>query len=323
LPRNHKIGQFVGVPCINTKHHIIMSATTTRKPLRDLNNVAPPSKKQRPINEASVEKPNQSGAKGPSSPDGSSVQNDEILIRNWLTLPHSQFGVHYNLGATKTYKHPPTSDQRGIAILQMAANKCAFALKMQELKDVLHTKYPTGAGLVYVREIFEAGDPEYGPTWQLRTSIDVTTITQEQMSRFRIMIVDDKRGEVMLSYLRFYEMLPFDAACSVVDHFEAFKKRYAKLRDHRVKFNQIFCFTFALCKFDGWMYRMERALGRSKMVEGLATRWKNLLLNRTPEELGLDIEFSYAAVQALLQSFKEKVANAPTFGDPRMVFKYE
>ena len=70
------------------------------------------------------------------------------------------------------------------------------------------------------------------------------------------------------------------------------------------------------------MYRMERGWGRQRMVEGLAIRWKNLLNNRTPEGLGLDLEFSYPAVAALLHSFKQKVEHAPTFGDPPMIFKY-
>jgi hypothetical protein len=210
-----------------------------------------------------------------------------------------------------------------MAILQMAVNKCPFELKMQELKSVLSTKYPTGAGLVYVREVFEPQDPEYGPPWQLGSTVDVTSITQEQMSRLRLMICDEKRREVMLSYLSFYGKLPYESACNVVDHFDAFKKKYSKVRDHRVKFNRIFCFTFCLKKFDGWMYRMERGWGRSRMVEGLATRWKNLLNSRTPQELGLDTEFSFLAVKTLLQSFKVKVELAPTYGDPRMVFKYE
>jgi hypothetical protein len=207
-----------------------------------------------------------------------------------------------------------------MAILQMAVNKCPFELKMQELKNVLLTKYPTGAGLVYIREIFEPQDPG----WQsLGPTVDVTSITQEQMSRLRLMICDEKRREEMLSYLSFYGTVPHEAACNVVDHFDAFKKKYAKLRDHRVKFNRIFCFTFCLKQFDGWMYRMERGWGRSRMVEGLATRWKNLLNSRTPHELGLDTEFSYPAVKTLLEIFKVKVELAPTYGDPRMVFKYE
>ena len=138
-------------------------------------------------------------------------------------------------------------------------------------------------------------------------------------------ICDVKRRETVLSYVSFYSSLPpHMAACNFVDHFELFKKKYSKLRDHRVKFNRIFGFTLCLYKFDAWLYRMERGWGKLRMVEGLATRWKNLLSNgRTPQDLGLDMEFSYPATRMLLASLKRKIELAPTFGDPRMVFQYE
>jgi hypothetical protein len=58
------------------------------------------------------------------------------------------------------------------------------------------------------------------------------------------------------------------------------------------------------------------------MVEGLATRFKNLLATKTPEELDLDEEFSFPAVLHLLEVFRATVESAPTYGDPKMVFKY-
>jgi hypothetical protein len=295
----------------------MISSTTTRKPLGDVTN-AGPSKKPRTIGKPTVNHPLQQGvSQQPESKQVSFAASiEEISIAKCLTLPQSEFGIHYDLGSTKLYKHPPT----GMSMLQMAANKCPFELKMQEVKDICSSKGPKGAGLVYVREIFERHDPDYRGDG---TTVDVTTITQEQMNRLRLVIAPVGLREAMVKGFRFYLQSPFFASSIVVDHFLSFKKTYAKVRDHREKFNQLFGFTFALHKFDEWLYRMERGLGRSKMVDGLATRWKNILKHRTPEELDLDVACSYPAVIFLLQSFKAKVERAPTFGDPPMLFKYE
>jgi hypothetical protein len=126
-------------------------ASKTRKPLGNIHNAGPACKKLRTTSKVS---PNTSTnnnksagttAKRPPAvivPTGSGC---EILIKQWLTLPQSQFGIHYELGSTKTYMNPPTLDQNGISILHMAANKCSFELRMQKLRYVLNSKYPTGA----------------------------------------------------------------------------------------------------------------------------------------------------------------------------------
>lgn len=322
------------------KYATVVAALTTmksakhpREPLADLrdngnrsNIVAEKaglSKKPRAFDLASARSQAEREQKHPWQP---AEKNNEILMRSWLTLPHSQFGILYDLGSTRMYEtEPPMSNENGMAVLQMAANRCPFELKMQELKNVISTKYPQkGAGLVYTREIFEPQDPEYGPPWILGPRVDVRVISQKQVNRLRIMICDENLREAMFSFANyFYSSLENYAACNVVDYFELWKKKYRQLKADRVKFNRIFCFTFCLQQFCGWMYRMERGLGRSKMVEGLAIRWKNLLKTTTPEELGLDMEFSYPAVEALLQSFKVKIEMAPTFGDPKMIFQYE
>jgi hypothetical protein len=247
----------------------------------------------------------------------------EILLKQWLVLPVSQYGIKYDLGAAMTaINPPPLTAMDGFSILQMAAMTSPFQLCMQGLNSLLRSTYSKGAGLVYVREIFEEGDPEYKPEL-LTKPVDVTTITKNQVDRLRLMVIDEKRRQIMVSYLSYYELLPYESSWQAVDQFDAFKCKYAKVRNCKDRFNRIFCFTFALKKFPAWMHRMERACGRQKMVDGLALRWKNLLINRLPEELGLDSEFSYPAVITLLQDFKTKVESAPTFGDPQMVFKYE
>lgn len=238
----------------------------------------------------------------------------------------------------------------GMSILQLAASTSPFELKMHELKSVLQDKYPHGAGLVYVREFLEPTDLDFpltgnnggttggGCNNNVRTTADnennsngqypavvihVSTLSRGQVSRLRLLIVGDKRREVLVSTLRIYSTLPYNGQASVVDYFESFKLAYAKTRDHSKKVDSLIAVTLALYKYRGWMYRLDRGLGRSKMVESLATRWKNLLSTKSPEEMGLDTEFSFPAVLTLLEDFKRVVEAAPTYGDPKVAFKYE
>jgi hypothetical protein len=293
-----------------------------------------------------------------TSMPGSRITSDEVYIKSWLNLPNSQYCIQYELGSARTSRNDILSssssssslDQcKGITILQLVASKSPFELKMQELKSVLQQKYPQGAGLVYVREFLEPADPDFplarttgvagggcsssgaalvnnenNSNGQCPTLVvHVSTLSREQVGRLRLLIVGDKRRDVLVSTLRFYSTLPYHSQASVVDHFESFKAAYAKTRDHRKKVDSLLAVTMALHKYRGWMYRLDRGLGRSKMVESLATRWKNLLSTKTPMEMGLDEEFSFPAVMALLQDFKRTVESAPTYGDPKMVFKFD
>lgn len=290
---------------------------------------------------------------------GSKITSDEVYVKSWLNLPNSQYSIHYELGSARISRNDILSLSSnssssgnqcdGMSILQLVASKSPFELKMQELKSVLQENYPHGAGLLYVREFFEPIDPDFplarnnvvaggGCSNSSIVTVDnenssngrppavvihVSTLSREQVSRLRLLIVGAKRREVLVSTLRFYSTLPYYCQASVVDHFESFKSTYAKTRDHRKKVDSLLAVTLALHRYRGWMYRLDRGLGRSKMVESLATRWKNLLSTKTPIEMGLDTEFSFPAVMALLQDFKRVVEDAPTYGDPKMVFKYE
>jgi hypothetical protein len=311
-----------------------------RHPLSDINNKTETSKKQRTIKHASVIKEEEQEGFYPAAklaatrksltlPIKRAPKADnrlEIPTKEWLTLPQSQYDIQYDLGSTTTAATKPYSEmQNGIFMLAMVARKCPFELRMQELRHVLRSHYPSGASLIYVREIFEPSDPEFrAPSLMKSPIVDVTTITREQIDRLRFVIVDEPCREIMISYLGYYERLHYtNVAFQVVDDFSRFKSKYSKIKESREKFIKLFCFTFTLHRFDSWMHRIERGWGRQRMVEGIAKRWKNLLSNRTPEELGLDTKFSYPAVVALLQSFKRKVESAPTYGDPLMKFKYE
>ena len=70
------------------------------------------------------------------------------------------------------------------------------------------------------------------------------------------------------------------------------------------------------------MYRYEQVGARERMVAALARHWRNLLKKNSPEELGLDTEFSHPALLYFLRSFKKQAESVDTFTDP-IVFRFE
>jgi hypothetical protein len=260
---------------------------------------------------------------------------NEELIKSWLNLPNSLYGVYYDLGFSKTLRSDSsTNDNNGISILQLACNLTPFEMKMQDLKKVLQADFSSkDTGLMYIREIFEPKDPDFPRPQQYRHDgtnnfsltcavVNVSSLAQEQVSRLRLLILGPERREVLMTTLKFFSMIPFNGQAAIYDFFDSFKVKYAKTRDHRKKLDELLAITIALRNHNEWMFRLERGIGRSKMVDSLAIRWKNLLGTRAPEELGLDEYFSFPAVLYLLQDFKQIVESAPTYGDPKMVFKY-
>jgi hypothetical protein len=140
---------------------------------------------------------------------------------------------------------------------------------MQDLKHVLRSHYPRRASLIYVREAFEPSDPECRPPSLMKSpTVDVTTITKEQIDRLRFVIVDEPFREIMISSLGYYECLHYtNVAFQVVDDFSRFKSKYSLIKESREKFIKLFCFTFILQRFDSWMRRIDRGRwGRQRMV---------------------------------------------------------
>jgi hypothetical protein len=233
----------------------------------------------------------------------------EIPIREWLTLPVSSFNVHYHLGDTTTDTESSIPGKYGLSVFQnMAVCKCPFEVRMQELRSCLQKNYPSGAALLYVREIFEPSDPEFRSfllKHHHQPFVDVAHITKDQMDRLRIVIVDEGRRNEMIRYLKLLEVTP---APHVPLHYSRFKEEYSKLRDPKERLNKLLGFTFALNKYDCWLKQVSNtSILRVRMVKNLALRWKNLLTNRSLNELGIDVEFSLPAIEALLERFQAKV----------------
>jgi hypothetical protein len=279
-------------------------------------------------------------------------------LSSWIRLPDSKYGIDYSLEDLKaTKKHgsrwgssssrPPLRLIRntlGTGAFPAAAPvqkkktmQNPFELRLQALTTVVRrSNHPEGTGLLYIREIFEPGDPEFD---FLEATINVSQLTQEQVDRLQIMIVPQRREEILLGYLDYQEasdkLLALVQSPSsdhaVLRNFESFQRRYASTIDTTERLDILFGFTFAIQKHSGWMYYQAATAtatnktprARATMVASLARQWRQLLHTYYPEQLGLDREFSYPAVLTFLQRFKDQVETTiDTFCDSPIQFHF-
>ena len=115
-------------------------------------------------------------------------------------------------------------------------------------------------------------------------------------------------------------------AYSILRAFETFKRQLAQAdasKNEKTQFDLLFGFTYEIWKNDYWMTHHSRGWGGEKMVLVLATKWRELLKECTPDDLGLDTDVSYPSLLWFLQAFKDTVESVETYGDPQMVFNYD
>jgi hypothetical protein len=276
-------------------------------------------------------------------------------LSSWIRLPDSKYGIDYSLEDLKAKKkygsrwgsqssRPPlrlirnTLGVNGTGAFPAPAPvqkkktiQNPFELRLQALTTIVRrSNHPEGTGLLYIREIFEPGDPEFD---FLEATINVSQLTQEQVDRLQIMIVPQRREEILLGYLDYQEasdkLLALVQSPSsdpaVLRNFESFQRRYASTTDMTERLDILFGFTFAIQKHSGWMYYQGNKTPRARatMVASLARQWRHLLHTYCPDQLGLDREFSYPAVLTFLQRFKDQVETTiDTFGDAPIQFHF-
>ena len=248
----------------------------------------------------------------------------------WVELPASKFGIEYSMETTLRSRfplRPKNSFKIRSRIKKKPPRKSPFETMLDTLNHVTcRFQYPEGTAIMYVREIFEPGDPEFD---YIGAKANAIQLSEEQVDRIRLMIIPGRREELLVAYLNYYDMASkddhiFNESANVIRHFDGFKRRYSNARCIQEKFDLLFGFSFAIKQYSGWMYRREeRIRAREKMVVALARHWRNLLRKNSPEELGLDTEFSYPALLTFLRSFKRQTESVETFGDPPMKFVFE
>jgi hypothetical protein len=251
----------------------------------------------------------------------------------WVELPYSKYGIQYVLDRTLEEPYKKRLPLRAINSLGIRSRrvkkpiqKSPFVAILDRVNAVTHRwQHPDGTAIMYIREIFEPGDPEFD---FIGAEVNASQLSSEQVARLRIMILPERREEFLVAYLNYYDMANneshiFTESTDVLRHFGGFKRRYWSTKSLKEKFDLLFGFSFAVKKYSAWMYRYESRRAREKMVAALARHWRHLLWKHSPEQLGLDNEFSYPALLSFLRSFKRQAESIETFGDPPIKFVFE
>jgi hypothetical protein len=264
---------------------------------------------------------------------------------SWVDLPDSRYDIVYALEkpkGTSSNRNRLPLRARNTLETKEGAKKTSRGSPFERMLDNLNlvtrrSQYPEGTAIMYIREIFEPSDPEFEV---VGAKVNSSQLSQEQVDRLRIMIVPERREEILVAYLDYYNIADkrvayldsydmaykrariFIESTQVVRHFDVFERRYASTRDPKEKLDLLFGFSFAIKKYSAWMYRYEGARSRKKMLTSLARHWRNLVMN-PPQELGLDEEFSYPALLAFLRGFKRQAESIETFDEPPIKFKFE
>mmetsp|Transcript_24897 Transcript_24897/g.68640 ORF Transcript_24897/g.68640 Transcript_24897/m.68640 type:complete len:230 (-) Transcript_24897:112-801(-) len=228
------------------------------------------------------------------------------MKKTWVELPSSKYDIEYvlmrGMPNDSSSRHIlPLNPKKAIKhyfqrttsrIWSKTSRMSPFETKLEELDRVTRRDgYGDGTAVMYIREIFEPGDAEYD---YIGDYVCAAELSQEQVDRLRIMILPHRREEMLVSYLDFYKNANhqdhiFNESTNVVRHFEGFHRRYLGISPEAgsEKFDLLFCFTFAIKTYSGWIFKFESTKKRTTMIATLAKHWRKLLGGYTPTALGM------------------------------------
>jgi len=228
-----------------------------------------------------------------------------MKTKTWVELPSSKYDIEYvltkDMAISSSKQILPLNPKRAIKryfqrssykIWKRTSKMSPFEMKISDLNRVTRRDgYGDGTAVMYIREIFEPGDVEYD---YINDYVFAAQLSQEQVDRLRIMILPQRREEILVSYLDFYKNANqqehiFNESTDVVRHFEGFHRRYSELaaEEGKEKFDFLFCFTFTIKTYCGWILKFESTKKRTTMIGILAKHWRKLLGKYTPAELGM------------------------------------
>eukprot|EP00980_Cylindrotheca_fusiformis_P009949 scaffold2200_cov112-Cylindrotheca_fusiformis.AAC.6 len=265
----------------------------------------------------------------------------------WVELPESSFGIQYEMSSPIATRVPSTRSEASAKSAFSFSKECInkytkkrnkirsrhppktnpFEVMLTTLNHVT-SRYPSGTAILYIREILEPGDPEFGcfANRRVRTS----RLSQSQVQRLRLLILPQRREEILIAYLEYYkslhcsnELIPLNISSQVTQHFSGFKRRYSTSTSVEERFDLLFGYSFAIHKYSAWMHQYERKRSRETLLSALARHWRHLLMKHSATELGLDEEFSYPALYSFLESFKQQIENVDMKDLPDLKFNFE
>jgi hypothetical protein len=201
---------------------------------------------------------------------------------------------------------------------KLKPNKSPYELLMERLQ--LKSDAVGGVGYSLVRGVSPALD-ENDYAEQDEENFNPNLCSQTQVDHVRILIVTKDRQAQMISM----------AGCLVSDNededdesqlasrvwnaWRTFQGMYRNAKCWKNKLDMILGFTDAIKENDGWMSCTD---SWCDMTVGLARLWKTLL-KKSPDELGIDVEFTLPGIMCLLQDFQDQVE---TVEKTAMQFQY-
>lgn len=194
---------------------------------------------------------------------------------------------------------------------------------LNSVTNILNDRYPSDTDHLVIREA-AVEDRANGRI------VPLNSVRKEQIETIRVMMIPPKRKDTMKRMEKMILGSNFDQKHprygpgfwhSVLRSYSSFKKIYIAEKHIKERFDLLFGFTYCLSKHRRWLTHNARGWGGEKMVAGLALRWKHLL-KYSPEQMGLDEEYSYPALMHLVEDFKIAVESVETYGNPTLQFEY-
>ena len=225
----------------------------------------------------------------------------------WVELPKSKYGIEYVLGGIPGKQLHLANVDHGGSLIKFWKNsrhkKSKRPSKSSPFETMLHSLDEVtrrdgnkdGTALMYIREIFEPGDVEYD---YIGDYVCATQLSFEQVNRLRILVLPQRREEILLIYLDHFDdraeaednvnfkNIPFNESTDVLQHFESFQQRYLSIFDPKTKFDLLFGFSFAIKHHSSWIFKYESQRKRESMVSSLARHWRNLIARNSAADLG-------------------------------------
>lgn len=257
--------------------------------------------------------------------NSSSPKEKEGQSCYWVELPHSKYGINYNL------KRPVTTMMLSSGVKASSSNwksqgKSRHLSPFESMLETLNHvtfRFPSDTAIMYIREIFEPGDTEYGLFFGTG-HVSASRLSQVQVDRLRLLILPYRRERILVAYLNHFRLLNLpEKATRVIQEFSKFQQKYSNSTSTGEKFDMLLGFSYAIYIYSAWMNRYERNRSREKVLSALARYWRHLLKQNSAKDLGLDEEFSFPAVYAFLEAMKTQIENIDMHDLPSLSFIFE
>jgi hypothetical protein len=183
------------------------------------------------------------------------------------------------------------------------------------------TKASGALGSMLIRGVVDADDEEN------EDESEGDNYTAEQISRLRHIIINASRDKCLTAAMDFasagqsgsmISMFNTHTGNTIIAGIPSQVNKAMKQKSLSASFDSLFALTFALNRYDEWMYDNEeygKGGGLDKAIKLLGSSWKKLL-GHSDAELGIDSAFTRPGIEVFLEIFERTVAGCDTIEVP-------